>query len=51
MGLLDVMGVQNKLSGHGSSQDMSWFQTVQDKGLREALKIRDARFDQKIAKI
>jgi hypothetical protein len=30
---------------------MSWFQTVQDKGLREALKIRDAQFDQKIAKI
>jgi enoyl-CoA hydratase len=51
MGLLDVMGVQNKLSGHGSTQDMSWFQTVQDKGLREALKIRDAQFDQKTAKI
>jgi enoyl-CoA hydratase/carnithine racemase len=50
-GLLEIMGVQNKISGHGSSQDMSWFQTVQDKGLREALKIRDAQFDQKVAKI
>jgi enoyl-CoA hydratase len=51
MGLLNVMGVQNKLSGHGSTQDMSWFQTVQDKGLREALKVRDAQFSQDIAKI
>jgi crotonobetainyl-CoA hydratase len=50
-GLVNVVSVQNKASGHGSARDMSFFQLVEEKGLQEALKLRDAGFDKTIAKI
>jgi enoyl-CoA hydratase len=52
MGLLNVVGVGNKVSGHsGNKQDKSFFEMVQEKGLKEALRFRDAMFEQEVAKI
>jgi enoyl-CoA hydratase/carnithine racemase len=51
MGLLNVMGVQNKVSGHGSERDVNFFKMVEEKGLREALRERDAQFSREIAHI
>ena len=51
MGLANMALVQNQISGHGSAEDMGWFQEVIDKGLKAALKERDAEFDQDVAKI
>jgi len=51
MGLLNVAGVGNKVSGHGSTRDKSFFEMVQEKGLREALRQRDSAFDTNISKI
>jgi enoyl-CoA hydratase/carnithine racemase len=51
MGLANMALVQNRESGHGSPEDMKWFTTVMDKGLKEALKERDAQFDQEVSRV
>jgi enoyl-CoA hydratase len=51
MGLVGIVGIGNKVSGHGSERDMSFFRMVQEQGLREALRFRDAQFDQSVAQI
>jgi enoyl-CoA hydratase/carnithine racemase len=51
MGLAQMGLVQNRESGHGSPEDMKWFSTVMEKGLKEALKERDAQFDQEVSRV
>jgi enoyl-CoA hydratase/carnithine racemase len=51
MGIANMAAVQNRESGHGSAEDMKWFAEVEEKGLREALKSRDAGFDQHVSQI
>jgi enoyl-CoA hydratase len=51
MGLANMELVQNRESGHGSPEDMKWFSTVMEKGLKEALKERDAQFDQEVSRV
>jgi 2-(1,2-epoxy-1,2-dihydrophenyl)acetyl-CoA isomerase len=49
MGLANMEAVQSRMSGHGSPEDMEWFQSVMDVGLKAALSSRDAEFDETIS--
>lgn len=51
MGLVNMAGVQNRESGHGSPEDMVFFKTVLEKGLKEAVKGRDSDFDETFSQI
>ena len=51
MGFANMAGVQNRVSGHGSPEDMEFFRTVLDKGLKEAVKGRDLNFDESFSQI
>lgn len=51
MGLLNVMGVQNRVTSHGNDHDQNFFDNVQEMGLREAVRVRDSQFDRDIAKV
>lgn len=50
-GLLGIVGIGNKISGHGSGRDKEFFAMVQERGMKEALKFRDAAFKPDIAKV
>jgi enoyl-CoA hydratase/carnithine racemase len=50
-GLTNIIGVGNRGSGHGSEEDREFYELVLQKGMKEALKFRDAQFDQSLSKI
>jgi enoyl-CoA hydratase len=50
-GLLGIIGTGNKISGHVSGVDKEFFRTIQDKGMKEALKFRQATVDVDITQI
>lgn len=50
-GLLGVVGIGNRTSGHGSVEDREFFRSVSELGLKEALRVRDAAFDKGIARV
>lgn len=37
--------------GHGHEEDKAFYQLLQEKGMKEALRLRDAQFDREVAKI
>jgi enoyl-CoA hydratase/carnithine racemase len=51
MGLANMGLVQNAISGHGSDIDVEFWQTVLDKGLKEALAFRDDEFDENVTRV
>jgi enoyl-CoA hydratase/carnithine racemase len=53
MGLAAMELVQNRVveGGHGSVEDMEWFQGLGAKGLKRSLKERDAGFDDDVARV
>jgi enoyl-CoA hydratase/carnithine racemase len=50
-GLLGVIGIGNKVSGHVSNTDKEFFKTIQEKGMKEALRFRQAEVDVDITQI
>ncbi len=50
-GLVGIAMIQNKVTGHGSAEDRKFFEMVQERGMKEALKYRDSQFDQSVAQI
>lgn len=50
-GLLGVIGIGNKSSGHVSSQDREFFQTLLDSGMKEALKLRQTAVDASVTEV
>lgn len=51
MGLANMALVQNAISGHGSDVDVEFFQTVLDRGLKDALAFRDGHFDETVTQV
>jgi enoyl-CoA hydratase len=51
MGLCNMALVQNAESGHGSEEDVEFFQTIIDKGLKEALSLRDEEIDEAVSQV
>lgn len=51
MGLVNMALVQNAISGHGSEIDVEFWQTVLDKGVKEALAFREGDFDEKVTQV
>lgn len=50
-GLLKILKAQSSTGGHGSPQDIRYFQEMVDNGLKSAVKLRDSGFDAAIAEI
>ena len=50
-GLLKILRPSSPTGGHGSPQDQRYFQEMVDNGLKAAVKLRDAGFDDEIAEI
>jgi enoyl-CoA hydratase/carnithine racemase len=51
MGFANMALVQNAISGHGSDIDVDFWQTILDKGLKEALAFRDTQVDEEITRV
>jgi enoyl-CoA hydratase/carnithine racemase len=50
-GLLGIIGVGNKISGHVSGVDKDFFRMVQEQGMQAALKFRNANVDPEVTQI
>jgi enoyl-CoA hydratase/carnithine racemase len=50
-GLVGIAMIENKVTGHGSAEDRKFFEMVQERGMKEALKYRDSQYDQSVAEI
>jgi enoyl-CoA hydratase/carnithine racemase len=53
MGLATMELVQSRIleGGHGTPEDMAWFQNLAAKGMKESLRERDAGFDDGVAQV
>lgn len=51
MGLASIQTVGHFIVAHGHEEDKAFYQTMQEKGLKEAIRRRDAGFDPSVAKI
>jgi enoyl-CoA hydratase/carnithine racemase len=51
MGMAQMELVQNRVSGHGNSSGDVFYEAVKSKGLGEALKGRDSKFDPDVARV